>query len=93
MKTLINIKTDKDIKIKAQKTAKKIGLSLSSIVNAYLRHFVKTKEVHFSAEHGFRMTPALGKTLREVENDLKVGKNLSPSFSSAREMDKYLNSK
>jgi antitoxin component of RelBE/YafQ-DinJ toxin-antitoxin module len=93
MKTLINIKADKDIKIKAQKTAKKIGLSLSSIMNAYLRHFVKTKEVYFSAEPKHIMSSTLEKTLREVENDLKTGKNLSPAFSSALEMDKYLNSK
>ena len=92
MKVLINIKADKDIKIKAQKTAKKIGLPLSSIMNAYLRHFVKTKEIYFSAEPSYRMTPQLEKTIATVRKDLKAGRNISKPFQNMEEAIAYLNS-
>jgi len=49
MKTLINIKTDRDVKISAQKLAKELGLSLSAVVNAYLKaNLFATKAVNFS---------------------------------------------
>ena len=48
-KTTILIKTDKAIKESAQKTAEKIGIPLSTILNAYLRQFVSEGRVEFSA--------------------------------------------
>ena len=51
MKTLLNVKTDKDVKEKAQKIAKGIGLPLSSVINAYLKEFIRSKEVTFSFLH------------------------------------------
>ncbi|MBI4118716.1 MAG: type II toxin-antitoxin system RelB/DinJ family antitoxin, partial [Parcubacteria group bacterium] len=49
MKTVINIKTDKDVKKNAQGVAEELGLSLSAVINAYLRQFVRNKEIHFTA--------------------------------------------
>ncbi len=49
MKSVINIKTEKEVKENAQKIAKELGLSLSDVVNASLRNFIKTREVHFYA--------------------------------------------
>src|SRR3989337_1493306 len=48
-KTTILIKTDKAIKESAQKTAERIGIPLSTILNAYLRQFVSEGRVEFSA--------------------------------------------
>jgi addiction module RelB/DinJ family antitoxin len=48
---LLNIKTDPKIKIKAQEIATDLGLDLNMILNAYLRHFVRTKTVFFSLEY------------------------------------------
>lgn len=39
-----------------------------------------------------KMTPELKELLREVEADIKKKKNISPAFSSVKEMDKYLDS-
>lgn len=89
MKTVINIKADKEIKEKAQKLAQELGLPLSTIINAYLKEFVRNKEVHFSTAP--RMTPYLEGIIREARKDYKGKKNLSPVFSSAEEMDEYLN--
>lgn len=39
MKTVINIRTDPEVKHRAQKAAKAIGIPLSTIINAYLKQF------------------------------------------------------
>lgn len=90
MKTMVNIKTDWVVKRQAQKVASELGLSLSAVINAYLKQFVREKEVRFSITP--RMTPELENILRGVEADIKKGKNLSPVFSSSKEMDIYLDS-
>ena len=90
MKTVINIKTDKEVKKNAQELAQKLGLSLSDVINASLRNFIRTREVYFSDIP--RMTPEFEKLLGKVEEDIKKGRNLSPAFKNAREMDKYLDS-
>ena len=90
MKTMINIKTDREVKLKAQKIAKELGLPLGTVINAYLREFVRTKRASFSIPP--TMTPRLEKLISQVEKDIKAGRNLSPVFTSALEMDKYLDS-
>ena len=88
MKTVINIKTDKEIKKNAQKIAKDIGLSLSDVVNASLRNFIRTREVYFSAIP--RMTLEFERLVGKIEKDIKEKKNLSPSFSSSEKINDYL---
>ncbi|MBI2314551.1 type II toxin-antitoxin system RelB/DinJ family antitoxin [Candidatus Daviesbacteria bacterium] len=90
MQTVIHIKADKEVKENAQKAAKDLGLTLSDVINAALRNFIRTREVIFSDIP--QMTPELEKMLDEVEGDIKHGRNLSPAFSSGEEMDKYLDS-
>ena len=85
---MINIKTDKDIKIKAQKVAKELGLPLGTVLNAYLREFIRTKKASFRIPP--KMTPRLEKIISQVEKDIKLGRNLSPIFTTAEEMDDYL---
>ena len=89
MKTMINIKTDKKVKIKAQKVARELGLPLGTVLNAYLRDFIRVKKVSFSIP--YKMTPRLEKLISQVEKDIKVGRNLSPVFSSATKANRYLN--
>ena len=88
MKTVINIKTDKEVKENAQKIAKDIGLSLSNVINASLRNFIRTREVYFSAIP--RMTPEFERLVGKIEKDIKGKKNLSPSFSSSEKINDYL---
>ena len=47
-KTILNVKTDKDVKEGAQRIAKELGLPLSTVVNAFLKQFVKDRAVLFS---------------------------------------------
>ncbi|PJE73301.1 MAG: hypothetical protein COV00_00595 [Candidatus Tagabacteria bacterium CG10_big_fil_rev_8_21_14_0_10_40_13] len=90
MKTLINIKTDKSVKENAQKVAKDLGLPLSSVVNAFLKEFVRSRSITFSAMP--KMTPYLERILGKTEKDIKEGKNMTGPFNSAREANRYLDS-
>lgn len=89
MKTLINIKADKDTKIKAKKIAEDLGLSLSAVINAYLKQFIRNKSVYFSAAPSI-MSPELKELLGTIEQDLKKNKNISPALLSAKDLKKYL---
>ncbi len=88
MKTLLNIKIDPLVKNQAQQTARELGLPLSTIINAFLKQFVRTKEVYFSTIP--TMSSALERLLGKVEQDIKHKKNISPTFVSAVAMDAYL---
>ncbi len=48
MPTVVNFKTDKKVKVQAQKIAEKMGLNLSDVLNIYLRKFVTGRELHLS---------------------------------------------
>ena len=90
MKAIINIKTDKEVKENAQKVAADLGLTLSAVVNASLKQFIRSKEVYFSAIP--KMTPELEKLIGRVKQDYSKGKNISPVFDTAKEALDYLHS-
>jgi len=90
MKTVINIKTDRDVKENAQETAKGLGLSLSAVINAYLKQFVRNKEVYFSVAP--KMSPGLEELLGSIEYDIQRDKNLSDSFSSKKKLKEHFSS-
>jgi addiction module RelB/DinJ family antitoxin len=48
--TVINIKTDSKVKRDAQKVAADLGLSLSGVINGFLKQFVRTKAVFFTLD-------------------------------------------
>jgi addiction module RelB/DinJ family antitoxin len=84
----IFIKTEPKVKEEAQKTAEELGFSLSSILNAFLRQFVKTKTIHFSVAKEKPNTYLSG-LIRQARADLKKGKT-SPKFKTAEEFIEYL---
>lgn len=88
MKTTMHIKVDKDIKEKSAKIAHNLGLSLSTVVNASLRNFIKTET--FSVSNAEQMTPYMESWLAEVEKDIKAGKNMSKPYDSAEKLIKSL---
>jgi len=89
-KTTINIKADKEVKEKAQKLARALGIPLSTIINAYLKQFIRTKEVYFYLERDLK--PSAKKRLNRLQKEVMKGKNLSPTFSNAKEAVHYLRS-
>jgi len=90
MKTIINIKADRDVKEKASRTAKQIGLPLSTVVNAFLKQFIVEQSVTFSV--ALKPTKWLQKVLLEAEEDFRNNKNIEGPFYSAKEFMKNLRS-
>lgn len=89
-KTILNVKTDKDVKERAQNVAKELGLPLSTVVNAFLKQFIREKEVVFSS--GYTMTPYLERVVEKAEADRKIGKNIDGPFTTQKQIAKYLDS-
>lgn len=87
MKTMMSIKTDKEVKEGVQEFAREIGMPVSTIVNAYFRELLRTREFRVSAPP--RMTPQLEKTIAVAERDYKRKKNLSPILSTKEEISRY----
>lgn len=90
MQTVIHIRADKEVKRNAVEAAKELGLSLSDVINAALRNFIRTREVIFSDTP--QMTPELEKLIGKVEEDIKYNRNIVGPFHSAEEANKYLDS-
>lgn len=88
MKTIITIKADKRVKDEAKKIAEELGLSLSAVVNAQLKQFVRNRSVYFSTIP--RMTKELENIVGVALKDIKAGKNLSPMFDSVDNAIAYL---
>lgn len=88
--TILNIKTDKKLKADAQKVAAEIGVPLSTVMNAFLKQFVRDKEVTFSANE-YRPTPYLERILEEAEAEYKAGETSGP-FITAEDLMKHLTS-
>ncbi|MDO8638753.1 MAG: hypothetical protein Q7R43_04195 [Candidatus Daviesbacteria bacterium] len=88
MTTVIHIKADKEVKTNAQRAAKDLGLTLTDVINASLRNFIRTREVIFSDIP--QMTPEFEEKLGPIMEDIKMGRNLSPSFKNMDEAIKYL---
>lgn len=79
---VINIKTHPETKKKAQKIAEELGLSLSSVINGYLKQLIKTKRVEFSLSE--EPSQYLIDSLKESKADIKAGR-ISPSFDNAED--------
>lgn len=85
--TSIHVKIESDIKDQAQKTAEELGLSLSAVMKALLKQFIRTQRlsVGIGEEPSAYMIDALKKSGKEYKNG-----NTSPSFVSAKDSFKWL---
>ena len=85
--TILSIKTSKELRDAAKETAKELGVPLSTAVNAFLKQFVRDRELTLSAKE--TPSPYLKKVLEEAEKELKKPHK---TFSSVEELMKDLNS-
>ncbi len=85
---VINIKTDQKVKTQAQKLAEDMGISLTSVINLYLKHFIKTKSVTFNTKNEMP-SKYLINTLKKAEKNLNEGK-ASPTFDNSKDAIKWL---
>ena len=88
-KTTILIKTDKKVKLAAQKAAKEIGIPLGTVLGMYLRKFARERRIEFGAPLG----PNAHTThqIRESRKEFAAGKAHGP-FSTVEEMFAELDS-
>ncbi len=76
MKTTISVKVDEDTKLAAQAIAKSTGLTLSALVNTYLRQVAATRRIELYAPE--QVTPHLEKLIEEVESEIATGQVSKP---------------
>jgi addiction module RelB/DinJ family antitoxin len=88
-KTLITVKTDKTLKRAVQEVSDEIGISIGTLINSFLRQFVRTKEVYFSVSEKPNMY--LRAVIDEAMREYKEGK-LPPPVNSVEELVKELRS-
>lgn len=77
-KTVLNVRTDTAIKRAAQKAAKELGISLSTVVNASLREFIRNPRIELEP-----LVPNT-KTAKSIRLARKESK--TKRFTAAREM-------
>jgi addiction module RelB/DinJ family antitoxin len=82
MQTVISVKLDKEVKESAQEVAHSAGLTISALVNAYLRQVIATRRIELYAPEP--MTPKLEKMIARVEKNIAAGR-LSKKFTNARD--------
>jgi len=89
MKTaVINIKTDKELKLEAQAIAADLGFSLSSLITAFLKNLTRTRAVTFSVSE--EPSDYLIQALKESEEDRLAGRT-SPTFDNVDDSIAWLN--
>ena len=72
MQTTVLFKTDRKLKEAAQKTAHNMGVPFSAVLNAFMREFVRSNTITFTAE-GLKPTPHLARILKTGDDNLKRG--------------------
>ena len=87
--TILNVKTDKKLKQDAKKVAEELGVPLSPVVNAFLKQFVRDKEITLSASE-YRPTPYLAALIEEARAEHEAGDSVGPF--SGKELIAHLKS-
>lgn len=88
MKTVLSVKTDKDVKEKAQALAKHLGIPLSTVVNIQLKSFIETGELRLTREP--ELSSKVKVEINQAINEVRAEKNLSPRFNTATEAIAWL---
>ena len=86
----MSFKVDKDVRDRARKVAKKIGVPLSMVVNRQLKQFAKDQRIEF----GEPLVPnaKTRKILDEALRDIREGREdkFSPMFDNADDAIRWL---
>lgn len=86
--TIVSAKIDPKTKKEAMATANELGLPLSLVIKAFLKQFIRTKSITFSAQEEVPNARTL-KVLKKAEENYKKG-NTSPAFRTGEEAVKWL---
>lgn len=86
---VITTKIDPQTKKEAQETAEALGMPLSVIIKAFLKHFIKTRTVTFSDRGDEYPSAYLRSVIRKAEENYRKG-NYSPVFKTGKETVEWL---
>lgn len=78
--TSINIRLDEETRRKLQTFADKLGIPATTLAAANIKQMLRTGEVRLTTT--LEPTPYLEKIMRQVDADIKTGKNISKAYDS-----------
>jgi len=84
--SVINIRTQPDVKKAAQQVAEDLGMNLSVLINGFLKNLIKTKTISLKVSE--EPSQYLIDSLKEAEDDINAGKVIS--FKDGTDAIKYL---
>lgn len=87
--TIVSAKIDPQTKKEAMATASELGLPLSLVIKAFLKQFIRTKSITFSARVEEVPNAYTIKALNKAEENYRKG-NTSPAFRTGEEAVKWL---
>ena len=85
--TVVTTKLDPQTKKEAMETADALGMPLSVVIKAFLKQFIRTRSVYFSADFE-EPTQYLLDSLRQSEEDKRLGR--VTSFDTRKKVLDYL---
>lgn len=85
---VVTTKIDPRTKKQAMETADELGMPLSVVIKAFLKQFIRTKSVSFSADDEVP-NEYLRSVMKTAEQNLKEGKH-SPIFRTGKQAVDYL---
>lgn len=86
--TVVTTKLDPQTKREAMETADELGMPLSVVIKAFLKQFIRTKSVSFSARSE-EPNEYLKSVMHQAETNYKQGK-ASPAFTQGKDAVKFL---
>ncbi len=84
--TVINIRTQRNIKKAAQQVAEDLGMNLSVLINGFLKNLIKTKTINLVDSE--EPSQYLIDSIKEAEEDIRAGRVIS--FKDGSKAIKYL---
>jgi antitoxin component of RelBE/YafQ-DinJ toxin-antitoxin module len=88
MDTTLTIKTNTTLRQEAKKMAEELGVTLTAVVNAYLRQFVRERK--FSVSASGMPTKKYMAILEKISREMDGGKNSSETFSNLDDLFSHL---
>ena len=89
MNTQVIFKIDKKLKNRAMAKAQNEGIAFATVLKLATKSYV-AGHLTLGLVGSEKFNAAAGKEIKGALNDISQGKNISPSFSSAKEAVKFL---
>lgn len=89
MNTTITIKTEKKLRDKAKRTAKELGIPLTTAMNAMLRQFVRDRSITVSLEPKIR--PEKLAEWEKISEEMDRSEGITGRFSNIKDLTAHMN--